>query len=103
MQISTKTAATVKPTRHSFRPGIGYVLHDTENPKPMGKDAQNLCSPPAVAADGSPHLLTPPGGGKPMAFLWVSKSAAWARMGGKRMAFTAVYLSSHGWRYLGAA
>ena len=95
---STRAAALKAMTKHSFVPGAGYLLF-SEAPGPMGPQPGNRCYPPNGTVDGSAHLLTPPGGA-PMRFMWVDMERAWARPGGKRMAFAAEYLSSLGFVYV---
>ena len=63
------------------------------------------CVPPANTPADSRHYLRPPRGAQPLLFTWIAAEKAWAPLtrDGKRMAFTADYLASHGWQYLKSA
>lgn len=96
---SNRQVAIRNKTGHSFTAGIGYVQHG-EPPLPLpGKHPDNRCSPSAIVKDGSSHFLRVPGGSREMPFQWVAAEKAWERPGGRRMAFTAAYLSKAGWVY----
>lgn len=93
---STRDAALKSMVTHAFMRGVGYMRFEDE--MPAGPHDPARCSPPRGAPDRSRHLLKPPGA-VPMTFTWIEREAAWARDGGLRMAFSAAYLSSHGWTY----
>lgn len=111
---STSTQAQASLITHQFRRGHGYfefapnsellrraphlALHN--GPKRDGK-----CLPPDGTSDRSIHWLRPPGGHQPLMCAWIASEKAWmpTMRDGKRMAFTAEYLASHGWTYLKAA
>lgn len=102
---STPAAAASAKTTHSWIPGRGYVAHDATDRLAMGRH-RSSCVAPTQPADGSIHLLFPPGGGWSLAFRWIENERAWepenaglAIKRGRRLAFTADYLGSHGWKY----
>ena len=101
MRLTTKQVALSDLTRHSFKAGLGYIEHDS-TPLPLGIFPQDKCLPPNSVFDGSAHYLKPPGGGPSKVFFWAATKKVWSRSGGRRLAFTATYLSSHGWAYAGA-
>lgn len=107
---STGAQAQASLTTHQFRRGKGYyqfapnhellryaphlALHN--GPKRDGK-----CVPLDGAKDRSVHWLRPPGGHQPLMCCWIAAEKAWMPLtrDGKRIAFTADYLASHGWVY----
>lgn len=100
MNIGTQKEALANPAAYSFRKGLGYVQHD-RTPQPNGKYPIDKCTPPANTVDGTFHLLIVPGSENTLAFAWHKATNSWARTGGRRLGFTAAYLSSHGWTYYG--
>jgi hypothetical protein len=99
-RMSTMAQAMSNPARHAFHPGVGYVEFLPHEQMLHGGAAPDACFPAGPTLDGSLHLLTSPGGPE-MEFVWVARDQAWARFGGNRLAWTAAYLSSHGWTYKG--
>lgn len=62
--------------------------------------------PPPQTGDATVHLLQPPKGAHPVRMRWIARERAWEADNGRhgrRMAFTANYLGSHGWEYVGPA
>ena len=98
--MTSLTEAIKDPTHHRLIHGLGYIkLPDlTAGPGPKGR-----CYPPAGTIEGSEHMLQPPNGAAPMAFIWLQEKAAWFRLDSRafRLAFSGEYLSSHGWTYFG--
>lgn len=101
MRSSTREAAQAAQTQHQFVAGLGYLAAGPGDVLPKGTAPAGRCIPPTRPENGSAHRLMTPGGVDHMVFYWVTAEQAWARPGGKRMAFTADYLSSHGWTYDG--
>lgn len=97
---ATREAALAAKTRHSFKPGVGYLEHEAP-PVSAPLAASAKCDPPIGTRDGSEHLLLSPGGTAP-AFKWVAAERAWERAGGNRLAWAAPYLAAQGWTYLRA-
>ena len=90
-------------TDHVFWAGVGYVNIGKPALAPHANQSRTAaCDPPVGALDGSEHILSYQNT-RSMKFRWVAKEKAWARHGGVRMAFTAVYLSQYGWSYVGPA
>ncbi|HUZ33893.1 MAG TPA: hypothetical protein VMV19_17565 [Xanthobacteraceae bacterium] len=116
VRVSTATQARAALTAHVFRPGGGYFAFSTNANNPVlataghfkpwmlaqGSVKGGTCLPPDKTVAGSAHFLKPPGGAQPLVFIWIAGEAAWAPLyrDGKRMAFNAAYLASHGWIYL---
>lgn len=98
MRKSTRERALAAPTMHSFQMGVGYFEYDSL--PPLGPKQSN-CMPPKKIKDGSLHEIALPEGVGKRVFTWVAKDQAWATDGGNRLAFTAAYLGSHGWSYIG--
>lgn len=94
----------LSPTTHEFRYDA-YWDHGAPPPLPaLLTHRGDECNPPLGTPSGSVHYLMPPGPrGRtmPLAMRWLARDRAWARPGGKRMAFAAEYLAHHGWRYAG--
>lgn len=97
---ATQAAALRSKTTHAFVMRAGYIAFAPQERLPFGPHKGLNCSPTIGTADGSAHLLTPPGG-TPLVFTWVAAESAWERFGGRRMAFGDKYLASHGWTYVG--
>ena len=114
LRHSTQVQAHASPTTHAFRRGVGYLEYAPNDELlkrrrdlalHAGPHGEAACDPPANTPTGSQHLLKPPGGHAPMVCSFVSRpAAAWMPLhrDGKRLAFTAAYLASHGWKYLRA-
>lgn len=102
---STGAQAHASPTTHVFRPGHGYIEFAAHMALKHGPVRGGNCRPPEGTAAHSRHLLKPPGGHAPLACAWIAAQQAWMPLhrDGKRMAFTADYLASHGWQYLKTA
>ncbi|MFZ1011184.1 MAG: hypothetical protein WAN65_30375, partial [Candidatus Sulfotelmatobacter sp.] len=115
---SSRDRAKTAAVAHQFRPFAGYFeygetmqkLHDRgrfKKPHPylVKGHLDGKCEAPQGSAAGSKHLLLPPGGHPPIMFSYIPADKAWMPLNrdGKRMAFTAAYLGSHGWRYHVAA
>lgn len=101
--ISDRRAALAQPSLHRFVPGMGYMK---VTPRPHGRQAGGSCTPPRAAANASLHLLLPPNGAEPVKMIWNQRDQSWSAehmMAGNRMAWTALYLASHGWSYIGPA
>ena len=101
---SNHSRAMQAQTRHSFELGCGYWEHDQppvlhEGPVAKNDDGRLACDPPLGTRDGTRHLLA--FGAKVLPFTWVASERAWAKPGGRRMAFTAEYLTREGWHYVG--
>ena len=96
---SSRAEAATSPTTHSFHRGYGYVRHPSVPAMGLGPMAD--CDPPAQTAAGSAHRLGSGRGGAELVATWHPGERAWLRDGGARLGFTAAYLSSHGWTYLG--
>lgn len=102
-----KETAELDPMNHYFQEGLGYVYG---GPLPQGRVAGpsvgilSSANPPLGTMDGTLHTLIAPNGA-PMCFVWVQQHQAWKKqMGhtkGRRLAFSANYLTSHGWCYGG--
>lgn len=98
MRQVTRAVAMATTTQHAFVPGAGYFYFGAPSLPAFAKPA--LMSLPQQLEDGSLHWLKPPAAGAPVAFTWRAQEGAWApRANGKRLAFTATYLASLGWRY----
>jgi hypothetical protein len=103
IQRSTRAMAIANKTAHSFVPGLGYLRHMNALKPGVAINDANACNPPATFKNGDRALLQPRMGGKLVIFAWVAAERAWERPFGNRMAWTAVYLASHGWKYVGVA
>lgn len=99
---SSRGRAHRSPTTHAFVPGVGYIEFASPPVANPGSAPAHLANPPKGTPDGSYHFLIVPGGGRRLVFRWTS-GHAWSRAGGKRLAFTADYLSRAGWVYQGSA
>ena len=93
--------AASRMTHHSFAPGAGYIDHGTPLVSANINGPAGNCDPPEGTVDRSRHILA--NGNATREFTWIAKDGAWARFGGNRMAWTAVYLSQSGWCYVGLA
>lgn len=102
-RFSNRSGALANPTTHQYASGIGFVDHGAPLVAKSGPHAAGLCTPPDGTKNGSVHTLRSPGRRSLMRFVWVGAQRAWARNGGKRLAFTAEYLSRTGWTYVGPA
>lgn len=102
MQKSDIDAAVKARTTHQFLPGQGYFKVNALKNKVGGPT--DKASPPQPVADKSEHVLQMPGGDT-KTMRWVATEGAWESTKpepARRMAFTAEYLSSHGWKYVKA-
>jgi hypothetical protein len=102
-RVSTATQALQSPTTHVFVPKRGYFEKASNSDLRRGPLTED-CSAPPGTKDGSRHLLNPPNGHPPITCSYIAIQKAWMPLykDGKRMAFTAEYLGSHGWRHLKA-
>jgi len=82
-------------------PGVGWVEYGPDEALLPGQHARTGATPKRSPPDGSRHLLATPGGAARFEFTWLAAHRAWSRAGGIRHAFTAEYLGSHGWTYVG--
>ena len=94
----TLAEASRAKTDHVLVFGKGYFR--AASPLRHGSISGSAAHPSILEADDSMHILKAPGGPAELVFKWVEKEKAWERRGGKRMAFKADYLSSHGWTYV---
>jgi hypothetical protein len=110
--IVSANAARRKPSEHIFVPGAGYVSVGPIKPRLPQKSVwgtfpRDLCDPPPGVKNQSWHAFKPPHGAQPITFQWLSEPREWFRLNtsgnAHRLGFSPAYLSSHGWRYLGAA
>lgn len=106
-QAITKDQAHASRMEHRFkgvgmgydRPGLPAMPTNTIFPP-------SKCEPPAVAAEGSFHFLSPPTerGAPAQVMRWHSKDREWTPLregAGNRVGFSSKYLAAHGWFYLG--
>lgn len=107
---STGAQSQASLTTHQFRRGRGYyqfasnaelLRHAPHMALRNGPKRDGQCVPPDETKDRSVHLLRPPGGHPLLMCAWIDQERAWLPLtrDGKRMAFTADYLASHGWIY----
>lgn len=101
-RVSTAAQAESALTAHVFRPGLGYTEFAPHLALKHGPVRGGNCKPAKDAPPRSEHRLKPPGGHAALVCAWVPAEQAWRPLhrDGKRMAFTADYLASHGWTYL---
>lgn len=96
--ITTRPQALANPLAHKFIPGEGYVrapeLKIAGDPVAGGQAA-----PPKGTKDGTRHWLRPPGASKPIDFQWQASNETWINHFGRRVGFTAEYLTHYGWKY----
>ena len=114
LRQSTQAQAHASPLTHAFRRGIGYqefapnselLQRRPDLALKAGARRDCNCIPPDNTPANSKHLLMPPGGAPPIECTYLARDKAWmppVHRAGKRMAFTADYLASHGWTYLGS-
>jgi len=109
--------ARTSPTLCMFMPKVGYTKYPAIMNEPQTRSVKTPhhalirgtlntnCEAPAGTKPGSQHYLLPPGGHKSILCEYVANGPAWMPVNrdGKRMAFTAAYLGSHGWKYGKAA
>jgi len=100
---STARAAAKDPTRHSFDiHGNGYVDHGAEPTIAPGAAALPPVRPPALATEGSCHVLLAPGPNE-IILRWVGGN--WQHPfnpgAGNRLAWTPKHLGDAGWSYHG--
>jgi hypothetical protein len=101
-----RNTAFARRTHHQFIPGMGYVAHSGPPDLPPTANGSKNCDPPANTADGSLHMLRPPGGHPPLAMVWVAAEKAWASRQperGNRLAWPTSHLQRAGWEYIGPA
>ena len=99
-----RSHAVKNRTGHQFIPGMGFLNCGGPPELPATAKGTKNCVPAPNTADGSAHLLQPPGGAKPMLMKWAAAEAAWAHPipgKGNRMAWTTGHLSAAGWAYVG--
>jgi hypothetical protein len=104
LPIVTRAEANRKRTAHQFVAGLGYVTHSGPPELPPGARGNKNCMPPSGTKDGSMHLLRPPSGAEPIAFVWVTAEQAWAGTNparGNRLAWPVTHLARAGWEYVG--
>lgn len=113
LRKSSQQRAHASPTTHAFKYGVGYLEYAPNNDllrsaphlaMKHGQHRDRSCMPPDNTPAGSKHLLKPPGA-TPIECTYLPRDQAWMpplHRPGKRMAFTADYLASHGWKYLHA-
>jgi len=92
-----------RKTHHQLVPGLGYVAHAGPPDLPAGCDGKENCAPPRGTADGTIHLMRPPGGHPPLAMRWVAADQAWESLQperGNRLAWPTSHLTKAGWAYL---
>ena len=103
--LVNRNTAMQKPTKHQHLRGLGYLAHDGPPALPSGANGNKNCKPPSGTADGTRHILQPPGGHKRMELIWMAAHSAWSHPTGKgnRLAWTCDHLSRAGWEYIGPA
>ena len=104
--LVSRKVALKNRTHHQFIPGIGYLAHDGPPELPAEMSGGKNCEPPSGSKDGSAHMIRPPNGAAPMAFLWAAGEKAWASPrpeAGNRLAWAPTHLSRAGWEYGGPA
>lgn len=82
--------------------GQGFYDHGGPPVLPEGASGAANCLPAVGTADGSMHVLQPPGGHPEMTMVWRAAESAWAPtvLGkGNRMAWTHDHLARAGWSY----
>lgn len=102
-RVATQKQAMAAQVNHFGKNGK-YVELGAPRTSGPSKQIGTGAKPKEGTADGTLHWLKPPGGGHPLRFKWISAEQAWACVDGrvgKRMAFTAAYLSHYGWLYVG--
>jgi hypothetical protein len=100
--LVSRSEAYKRLTHHQFVKGFGYVAHSGPPDMPPHVRGNKNCMPPQGTADGSMHMLTPPGGHPPIKMRWVLSEQAWASLvpdKGNRLAWPASYLQRVGWEY----
>lgn len=100
---STQMRAQQYSTSHRFIRGTGYVEFGSSEALPLGPLSAYAAYPPRPVVDGSQHALQSPRNGLHV-FTWREQGAVWLprdQTRSHRLGFTADYLGSHGWRYVG--
>lgn len=104
MQRSTAARADADPINHALTSN-GYWQFAPHEALPFGA-GRVPAAPAQVPADGSLHLLKAPQGAT-LTFKWIGAHGAWGvhprSVRGRRLAFTPLYLGSHGWAYVSPA
>lgn len=104
LPIVNRATAMLRQTQHQFLQGIGYIVHSGPPDLPAAARGNANCDPPPGTAEGSVHLLQPPGAFTHMPMRWISVERAWASLHpgkGNRLAWTTDHLRKAGWEYVG--
>lgn len=104
MKSVTRDEALRRRTHCQYIQGQGFIDHGMPPEVPADAAGTDNCLPDVGTADGSHHMLKPPGSAPEMRMIWHAAESAWAPLvfgKGNRLAWTHEHLSRAGWRYVG--